>query len=212
MPMPRLLLSGAAVALLVPAAAHGATLTTAPCYYSQQSMQITGSGWGPATEYGVTGQGIDVAGTADDAGNFTDTNATAPNISASGFRPQTFTLTGTQDGAEVASTKFKVVNFLVAPKSTNGKPTGKTTWRFSGFTPGKQIFIHVKRGSHVYTQKAGKGDSPCGTHKSRLRRLPAVPASKITYGKYKVYIDNRRAFKKGGLQYSATITIRKVFL
>jgi hypothetical protein len=209
----RALTIGAALAFLAPAAAHGATISTAPCYYSAQRMQINGSGWGPSTTYQVAGQGIFVEGTADDAGNWANTDAFAPDISASGYKPRTFTLTAGQDGTEVATTTFKVVNFLVKPRSLNGKPTGKTTWVFSGFNPGKSIYFHIIRHGKVWSSKAGTGDSPCGTLKRKLRRLPGVPSSQIHYGKYKVYVDNRRKFSKGGFQYGpATITVYKKFV
>jgi hypothetical protein len=221
MTLSRAVSTGAALALLAPAAAHGATLTTnAPCYRQvsgskgivSSAIGITGAGWTPGSTWSVSTDQLFASGTADEAGNFTSTDQTAPTMSSSRFKPQTFTLTGQQDGTDVATTTFKVVNFAVKPRSIQGKPTGKTVWLFSGFEPAKSIFFHIKRKGHVYTARAGKGDSPCGTLKKRLRRLPAVPARRIEYGKYKVFVDNRRRFKRGGLQYIATITIRKTFL
>jgi hypothetical protein len=212
MTISRALTIGAALALLAPAAAHGATIQTSPCYYSGQRMQVNGTGWGPGTTYQVSGQGIFTEGTADDVGNWTTTDLFAPDVSASGYRPRTFELIAGQDGTQVASTKFKVVNFLVKPRSLNGKPTGKTTWVFAGFNPGQSIFFHITRKGHTWTSKAGKADEPCGTLKRKLRRLPAVPSSQIKYGKYKVFVDNRRKFSKGGLQYTATITVFKRFV
>jgi hypothetical protein len=208
----RALIIGAALALLAPAAAHGATIQTAPCSYSGRPMPVIGSGWGPSTTWQLSGQGISAEGTADAAGNWSTEEPVAPDISSSGYKPQTFELIAGQDGTQVASTKFKVVNFLVKPRSLNGKPTGKTTWVFSGFNPGKAIFFHITRKGHTWTSKAGKGDNPCGTLKRKLRRLPGVPAGQIHYGKYKVFVDNRRKFSKGGLQYTATITVFKRFV
>jgi hypothetical protein len=214
--------TGVALALLAPAAAHGASLTTnAPCYRQvatstgivSSTLGIAGAGWTPGSAWGLLIGGEPFAsGTADAAGNFASSDQRAPQISTSRFKPQNFTVTGQQDGVDVATTTFQVVNFSVKPRSLEGKPTGKTTWLFSGFAARKAIFFHIKRGKRVYTARAGKGDSPCGTLKRRLRRLPAVPARQIKYGKYKVFVDNRRRFKRGGLQYTATITIRKIFL
>jgi hypothetical protein len=203
------LTAGAAAALLVPAAAQGATLATnAPCYVEGQSMGITGTGWAPGSAWGVSSEGIAASGTTGAEGSFAVPGARAPEVFADTFKPQTFTLTGTQDGEAVATKDFQVVNFLVRPRSTSGKPTRKTTWVFSGFESRKRIYFHIKRGRRVYTQRIGRTKSPCGTLKKRMRRLPAVPASQIRDGRYKVFIDHRRGFKRGGYQYGpATITI-----
>jgi hypothetical protein len=213
MPSARTLLSGAAVALLAPAAAHGATLTTSqPCYIEGQEVGIAGEGWTAGSEWTVSADGIFASGQAGADGTFLTSEAQAPTVVADTFKPQTVSLRGTENGTEVASTSFKVVNFLVKPRSLNGKPTGKTTWVFSGFTPGKKLYFHIKRGKRVYTQKAGRSRKPCGTFKRRMRRLPAVPERQIHYGRYRVFVDNRRRFSRGGLQFRATITIYKRFI
>jgi hypothetical protein len=217
MNLTRVITIGAAAALLAPAAAHGAVLQTdLPCYIEGQAMGVAGSGWGPGTAWSVRADQIFASGTADEAGNFVDTTQVkAPTVSAETTKPTTVTLTGQQDGTDVASTTFKVVNFLVDPKDPSGKPTRSTSWRFSGFNPGKAIYIHVSRKGRTYTQKAGVAKSPCGTLTKRLRRLPAVPARKIAYGKYKIAVDNRKKYAKPNgqyNQYTATITIYKTFL
>lgn len=181
--------------------------TDRQCYIDAegQTLNVDGSAWAPGSAWSVSGGGIEEAGVADAAGVF-GFNTAVPQI-GDGIKPRTFTISATQDGAPAAEATFKVVNFLAMPASIQGRPTGTTSWGFSGFAPAKPIYVHVKRGGKVYTDKAGKGDKECGTLKTRLRRLPAVPAAKITYGTYKVYVDNRKKFKRGGLQYFATITI-----
>lgn len=212
-------LTVAGLVLALPAAADAAELTTdRQCYVQatgpngviRQELTASGTGWGPGSAWGLTAEGIQASGTADPAGNFT-ASGPATEIDTERLKPQTFTLSGTQDGTEVASAEYRVVNFLVKPKSPNGNPTGTTSWWFGGFTPAKSIYVHVKRGKKVYTQKAGKGDATCGTLRTRLRRLPAVPSSKVRFGRYRIFIDNRRKFSKGGLQYRASIRIRRVF-
>lgn len=210
----RFLIAGTAVALLAPAAAHAATLQTdQSCYLPGQSMGIAGSGWTAGSAWTVKGSGIFASGAAAADGTFTTSGVKAPDLANSASpKPKTITLTGTQDGTAVATTTFQVVNFLVRPKSTNGKPTGMTTWVFSGFAAKSTIFFHIVHNGHTYTQKIGRTSSPCGTLTKRLRRLPAVPPRKISYGKYKVYVDSRRKFSRGGYQYGpATITIYKKF-
>ena len=215
MPATRVLPIAAVLALLAPAAAHGATLTAdRQCYVQAvtktgpvpQTLTLTGMGWAPGSGYSVAIGDQTASGTADDAGNWTS-GGPAPTTAHTGYQPEEFTLTGQQDGADVATVTFSVVNFLVRPRDPSGSPIRKTTWTFSGFTPDKAIYFHLKRGSHVYTQKAGRGDAVCGTLKTRLRRLPAVPTGKIRDGTYKVFVDNRRRLRTGGLQYTASITI-----
>lgn len=195
-------------ALAFPAASEAATLTTdRQCYVDAegQVMNVSGAEWAPGSAWSVSGGGIDEVGTTDGAGAFAF-NTDVPEI-GDGAKPRTFKLSATEDGAQAAEVSFKVVNFLAAPASIRGRPTGKTAWSFAGFAPTRPIYVHVKRGGKVYTDKAGRGDRRCGTLKTRMRRLPAVPAKKIRYGTYKVFVDNRRKFKRGGLQYFATITI-----
>lgn len=182
-------------------------------------MTIQGTGWGPGSAWSVKttdpqNQIFD-SGTADPSGSFTSTAERAPIVVGDTLRPKTFTLTGQQDGQDVASTEFKVVDFRVKPKDPSGKPTGKTRWRFSGFTPGRPIYVHVRRKGRTYTQRAGVAASPCGTLSKRLRRLPAWPARKIRFGTYKIAIDSRKRYKRtdGSYpQYTAKITIYKTFL
>lgn len=198
----------ALTALAVPAVAEAATLTTdRQCYVDAdgQLLNVSGAQWSPGSSWTVSGAGIDEAGIADGAGAFAF-NRGVPVI-GDGIKPRTFTISATEDGAPAAGTTFKVVNFLAEPASIQGRPTGRTSWGFSGFTPAKPIYVHVKRGGKVYTQRAGTGDKTCGTLRTRMRRLPAVPKDKIGFGRYKVFVDNRRKFRRGGLQYFATITI-----
>lgn len=207
-----LVAAGVAAAATVPATAGAATLTTdLPCYLEQQPMTITGSGFTAGGSWSVSAEQLFDFGTADAAGNFVSTNETAPIIPKITTKPKTFTLTGKDGDAVVATTTFRVVNFLVKPASTNGKPTGTTRWNFSGFLPGKAIYFHVRKGGRTWTQKAGKGSAPCGTLKTRLRRLPAVPASQISFGTYKIAVDNRKRYTKGGRQYTASVSIYRTF-
>jgi hypothetical protein len=209
-PLTFLITAGALVAL--PTAAEAATLATGqPCYIEQTPMQITGTGWPAGGDWSVQAEQIYDFGTADPAGNFVSTAEVAPIIPAITTKPKTFTLTGSSAGQPLATTTFQSVNFLVKPKDLDGKPTGKTRWNFSGFLGGKSIFVHVRRGGRTWTARAGKAAGPCGTLKTRLRRLPAVPSSQIRFGTYKVFVDNRRTFSKGGLQFPATIRIYRTF-
>ncbi len=202
------LAAGSAAAVLLPATAGAATLATdRPCYIESQPMGITGTGWPAGAPWDVASEQVFDFGTTDAAGSFTTTNESAPIIPAFDTKVRTFTLTGQTGDQTLATTRFRVVNFLVKPKSSSGAPTGTTSWGFSGFLPGKAIYVHVKRGKRTWTQRAGTGSRPCGTLRTRLRRLPAVPAGQIRDGRYRVFVDNRKRLRTGGRQYQADIRI-----
>ncbi|MGI8623075.1 MAG: hypothetical protein ACR2NB_06225 [Solirubrobacteraceae bacterium] len=209
----RAFVAGLLVAAFTPAAAaQAATLTTdSRCYVEGQSLTIAGSGWVPGTRWSVQGASVFDTNVADPLGNWLSTSQRAPIVPRETIKPTTVKLTGTQNGKEVAGASFKVVNFLVRPRAAHGKPTKKTSFGFSGFLPGKRIYVHVRRGSKTYTVRAGRGDRTCGTLRTRLRRLPAVPASRIHFGTYKVFVDNRRKLRHGGRQFRASIRIFKTF-
>ncbi len=207
----RLALAGATAALIAPAAASGATIQTdLPCYLEGQPVGVAGTGWGPGTAWSYRADQIFASGTVEPTGNFLDSSQTAPIVPEDTTKATTVTLTGQQDGTDVASTTFQVVNLNVKLKDDSGKPTGKTKWSFSGFEPSKPIYVHVRRKGKTYTAKAGASSAPCGILTKRLRRLPAWPAKKIAYGKYKIAVDNRKAYGKPKGQYNqftASITV-----
>ena len=200
-------IAAAAAALVAPAGAHAATLTTTgACFVEGQTFGIAGEGWTPGSNWAVTFADTTKSGTAPD-GTFAIEDAVAPEVEADTPKPRTFTITGTENGATVATTTFQVVNFLMKPRKPDLRAARKTTWVFSGFLPGRRIYFHVKRGRRVYTRRIGRTAAPCGTLKKRMRLLPAVPRRKIRSGAYRVFADHRRTFSKGGYQFSATITI-----
>lgn len=207
--MRRVLLVAAALLVAAPAAAHAATLKAdRQCYIPGRPLTIAGTGWEPGSGWSVFGGGLDGSGTADGAGAFAF-NTRAPDI-AQTTSPRTLTVAGSQDGAALAKTTFKVVSFLVEPARPDGRVTGRTKWMMSGFNPGQPIFFHVQRGKRTWTQKAGRGKGPCGTLTTKLRRLPAVPERRIGYGTYRLFVDNRRELERGvGLQYRAKISIER---
>lgn len=212
MTLTRALASLAVSAALAPAAAGAAIIgTDLPCYLETQPMIIGGAGWVPGSGWSVQADQIFDSGVADAGGNWVSTAETAPIVPTNTTKAQTVTLTGAQDGVTVATATFKVVNFLVQPRDPSGRPKRPTSWGFSGFLPGKRIYVHVRRGSKTYTEAAGRGDATCGTLRTRLSRLPAVPKSKVHPGKYKIFVDNRRRFSKGGRQFGASITILRTF-
>lgn len=211
-----LLIVGAIAAAGAAAPAQAATLVTdLPCYVERQPMAIGGQGFAPGSDYTVKGGAgqIFAFGTTDPAGNWLTQTEVAPIIPERTTKPQDYTLEATQDGAVVATTTFQAVNLMFSLASTRGKPTSRTTWRFSGFEPGKSIYAHVRRGGKTLTNvRMGRGSAPCGTLATKQRRLPGISSRRVKFGSYDIYIDNRMTFKRGApRQIKSTLTVFRTF-
>jgi len=196
--------------------AQAATLVTdLPCYVEQQPMSIGGQGFAPGSDYTVAGGDgqIFAFGTSDPAGNWLSQTEVAPIIPERTTKPKTFSLEAKQDGVPVATTTFQAVNLMITLASTRGKPTSKTTWRFSGFEPGKSIYAHVRRGGRTLSNvRMGRGSAPCGTLATKQRRLPGVSSRRVKFGSYDIYVDNRQTFKRGApRQIRSTLTVYRTF-
>lgn len=196
------------------ATAQAAVITTdRACYVEQQPMAIAGTQFAPNSRYTVATDQLFAFGDADAAGNWLSTTETAPIVPERTTRPKTFTLTAKQDGVDVATASFDVVNLLVTLASTRGKPTSSTTWRFSGFTPGESIYVHVRRGGKTLANvRMGRGDARCGRLSTRQRRLPGVSSRRLRTGRYDLYMDNRKTFSPSKRpQYRSSISIFRTF-
>jgi len=183
-------LAGLLIALAAPAAASAATIQVqAACLPNNEILPIVGSGFSPNA--GVEVQGLDSSRSyfTDATGSFQGTFLTPNNTT---FTPQAVTLTAVDqtNPAVTATAGFQVVKFgSNAPLS--GKPGATVTWRFAGFTAGKNIYGHFRfHGKTVRNYKYGKAQGVCGTLKARARRLPA----KSRPGTWILQIDQKKSF------------------
>jgi hypothetical protein len=195
------------------AAAQGPAIATdLPCYIEQQPMAISGNGFGAGTSWTVKTEQLFDFGTVGADGTFLSTNETAPIVPTITPESREFRLVGTQDGAEVASTTFRVANFAVSISPSRGRPTSAARWRFSGFQPGKNIYLHVRRGSKTLRNFSfGKAQGACGELSKRAKRLP-IPARSIKRGSYGFFIDSSPRFSaKTRPQYRITTTVTTTF-
>jgi len=214
---PRPLLAAGALAaagLGAAAPANAAVIgTDRPCYVENQPMQIGGQQFAPNSRYSVKTDQLFAFGNADAAGNWLSQTETAPIVVKRTTVPQVFTLTAQQDGVDVATAQFSVVNLLVTLASTRGKPTSRTTWRLSGFTPGQNIYVHVRRNKKTIANvKLGRGDAACGRLTTKQRRLPGVSSRSLKRGTYDLYIDNKATFSPSKRpQYRSSVSIFTVF-
>ncbi|MTD43930.1 hypothetical protein GKE82_06330 [Conexibacter sp. W3-3-2] len=187
--------------------------TDRPCYVENQPMLIGGQQFAPNSNYTVKTDQLFAFGNADAAGNWLSNTETAPIVVKRTTVPQPFTLTATQDGVEVATAQFNVVNLLVTLASTRGRPTGRTTWRVSGFTPGQSVYVHVRRGGKTLRNvRLGRADAPCGRLTTKQRRLPGISSRTLRRGTYDLYVDNKRTFSRSTRpQYRSSVTVFTVF-
>ena len=189
----------AVTAAAAPAVSSAATVATdLPCYLPGQTVTFGGAQFVPGAPFSVSGTGVFGSGTVDAAGNATATTS-APTLALKRRSAKTVAFQAT-DGTNTIPGAFKVVNGG-AQWDGSGNPRGTVKWAFGGLTPGQPIYVHVRRGSKtIKTTRAGKAGGVCGTATKRLKRLP-VASSQVRNGSYKVFVDSRKKFSRGGLQY-----------
>jgi hypothetical protein len=186
--------------LILPAAASAAeTLTTdQPCYVEGERVAFMGTGWTPGRGFEVDSNRVYASGFADASGTFT-THDKAPVVSRRGIRPRTETVTGREDGKIKTHASFKVVGANLFPTIDYGSRSGQVMWHVSGLLANRPVYFHTVIGGKTYTTRLGTGDV-CGSIKQRLGKVPGVPAGRLQAGTYRLYADNRAAFRKGGRQ------------
>jgi hypothetical protein len=130
--------------------------------------------------------------TADPTGSFTVT-MTAPTLGTSKPAFSSFVLQAMDSttGAASASTSFDVANLAVATNPSQGKPSKKVTWSFSGFISGAEIYAHYLHGKQVTaTAKFGRAQGSCGTLKKKAVFYPGT----ARYDSYRLQIDDARRY------------------
>lgn len=187
--------AGLAAPALAATQASAATLAVgAPCYVNADASRgtpilVTGTGYTPGDTIGVKGQGV--FGTATVAADGTLTLITdGPILATSGPASKTFMLTAidaTSGAGAVAAGTVTMANLSVATSPTFAKPSRKLTWSFSGFSPGRTVYVHYLRKNRVLGRMAfGRAKGPCGLLKARDL---FYPGGHPKYSKYTVVFD-----------------------
>lgn len=181
----------AAVAL-TPAAAGAATLTSdRECYGPGETIGLTGTGFTPSGSVAVTTEGRQL-GTlgADQAGAIAGSTG-APVVDG---KPRIFDYTATDrtDLAITATAPVRVTSLGVNVRPRRGDPTKPRRIAARGFTRGRNLWAHVRRGSKRRNVRIGRLRGACGTVRARRRILSpnAVP------GVYEVRFDSRRGYSR----------------
>jgi len=186
----------------VAAPASAATLAvSAPCYVNVIStkaapIDVTGTGYTPGDTIAVQGQAVFGTTTAGADGTINLITG-GPILPFSGPGSKSFALTSqdqTSGSGVLAQTSVTMANFSVDTRPSVAKPSRRVTWRFSGFTPGRSIYVHyLHRGKVVNRMRFGRAHGPCGTLKARDRFYPGGhPHS----SRYRVVFDQVKGYTK----------------
>lgn len=180
-----------ALALTVPAAAQAAPSLTADrsCYGPGEPIQLTGAGFTASGPVALSADGQQLGvGTASPAGGFVYTEP-APVVDGK-QRTRTYTATDQTNIALTASAPVLVsaLNVNVTPKQ--GNPGRKRRIKARGFTRGKTLWAHIKRGKKKRNVKIGKLKGACGVLSVKKRLF----ASDAPTGLYEVRFDTKRKY------------------
>jgi hypothetical protein len=191
----------AALALAAPAAAPAATLSVdKPCYGAGERVQFSGAGYTPngSVALSVSGQQLGL-GSANPVGEFAAALG-APEIDGK-QRTDVFTATDQANLSLTATVPVLLTSLNVRVTPKNGDPSKPKRIVARGFTTGKTLYAHVRRGKAKRNVRIGRLKGACKTL-SVTRRLFSPDARP---GLYKVQFDARR-------KYSADTTPQVGFL
>jgi hypothetical protein len=183
---------------MAPAAAEASTIAVpGACFVSGNPIAFTGAGFTPGAPVSVTG-GVFGTTVADPAGNISAT-VTAPFVSSVAPKRVAITVTDTAAPANRTGAFVQVIaRILNTNAPLNGRPRQKTTWHFSGFSPGTAIYGHYRFGGRtIKNYRFGKPTGPCGTLVVRARRMP-IASSRIRRGTWTLQLDQRRHYRRSG--------------
>jgi hypothetical protein len=194
------------LALLIPAAAHGAAVQTdRTCYLqtAKTNVTVSGNGFAPGAAYNVLLDGTALTGgtnTIDAGGAFQ--GAFEPPTLADDELERQFTVTATTADAVSVSTQFTITQLKADFSPATGDPQ-KLKVRFSvaGFglnTANPDVYVHYvdPRGHLKKTIRLGKATGQCGRIvRTAKRRLFPFTAPRL--GKWQLQFDTTKAFHKG---------------
>ncbi len=189
----------AALAIAAPASASAASLTVEPqksCYGSGEVVRVAGLGFTPGAEVVITREGESLgAPVADATGAFSgESHARAgPGQAHQHLR---------RDGhasirALTASTQLTVSAVNVTMGPPNGPPSRLLTIKASGFTLGKTLWAHVRKGQFKRNVKIGSLKRAC--HVLRAQRRLLRPGAET--GVYKIQFDTFKKYRAKRVQF-----------
>lgn len=181
-----------AVALAAPATAHAAALSVdKECYGPGEEVAFTGVGFTPngPVALSVGGQQLGV-GTVNQVGEF-EVSLGAPDIRGK-KRTDLFTATDQTDLSLTANVPVHLTSLNVNVTPKNGNPGKAKRIVARGFTSGKVLWAHVRRGKNKRNVKIGKLKGACKTLDVKRKLFPTDAQD----GLYNVYFDSKRKYSK----------------
>ncbi len=193
------------VAMLLPgalaAAASAATLSVnKPCYVlagrTAPTMLVGGTGYAPGDPVSITSSdgSVDANTTANAAGAFlVATNAPTPFFSEPGQKTVTLTASDfSANGTISATAPATVAPLAVATSPATARPSRKVTWLFSGFAPGRFVYVHYIRGKRVVARmRFGRATGACGLLRTKAHLYYSTHPSHLTYN---IQVDDSKRY------------------
>jgi len=192
----RLALSITAVLAFATAAsaADAATLQVTPvkpCYRAGTTIKMFGGGYTPSSGVGITSDGTSIgnASTNGVGGFVVDLTVGL----ASGEKVKTYAATDQTDPSITASLPLKITALDVGLSPKSGPPGRKLRIKARGFTTGKRLYAHVRKGRRYRKNvKVGRLKGACRTLKTRKKLIKKGGGT----GTYRVQFDTRRHYSR----------------
>lgn len=191
---------GSACAAFAAQASAATIAANEACYVNANPFQgapmtITGSGFTPGDDVDVSGGTVFASATVGADGTFAATTE-APTLSTVNPATQTTTLTAQDLDGVTATTSVLSANLAVSanPSSVRHPDRTKVRFRFSGFTPGKPIYVYyLHRKKLVAKARFGLAVGPCGTFEQKAL---LYPGGHPRYEQYTVAIESSSHYSK----------------
>jgi hypothetical protein len=204
------LLPLAVAALAVAAPAQAATLVgDQSCYREGEPVNVVANGFTPngVVNFSRDNQALTGSPTADAAGTVRASTA-APRITPALQRAFVLEARDATNPAIAASINPLATRFGVTVSPKSGNPARKRRIKARGFTEGKTLYVHVRRGGKGKNIKLGRLKKPCG-NKSVKKRIFKRHAKT---GIYTVQFDTRRRYRsKASPKVTYLVTVFRTF-
>jgi hypothetical protein len=183
----------ACLVLAMPASALAAGMTATPaksCYRAGERVSVLGTGFTPNGTVSISRDSTTIGSASTDAaGNFSGT-LTLGRRSGSGLN--TYLATDSANPAVTASLPLTVSALSVRMRPRrNFRPNVRFRISATGFTTGRTLWAHVKRGRSVRNVRVGRLRGACRKIRTRRRLLPRGAAT----GVYTLQFDTSRRYR-----------------
>lgn len=198
----------AVLALAAPATASAASLSVPkPCYGPGERIALSGSGFTPNGEVAVSVSGRQLGVTTANGVGEIAVSTTAPAIKGK-RRADLYTAADQIDLSRTANVPVNLTSLSVKVTPKNGNPAKAKRIVARGFTTGKVLWAHVRRGKAKRNVKIGKLKGGCHILDVKRQLFP----SNAKAGLYSVSFDTKRTYSsKTRPQVSFLVTVFHTF-